>query len=51
MKKWRDIDEVVKMIHDLPNEKLRRTEKEMQKKPKFDKFDIKLKSNKKNKNK
>lgn len=37
MKKWKDADEVIKMIHELPNEKLRNIDKEMVKKPNFDK--------------
>lgn len=36
MKKWKDADEVIKMIHELPNEKLRNIDKEMIKKPKFE---------------
>ena len=36
MKKWKDANEVIKMIHELPSE-LRNTEKEMSKKPNFDK--------------
>lgn len=38
MKKWKDADEVIKMIHELPNEKLRNIDKEMVKKPNFDKY-------------
>lgn len=36
MKKWKDADEVIKMIHELPNEKLRNIDKEMSKKPNFE---------------
>lgn len=36
MKKWKDADEVIKMIHELPNEKLRNIDKEMVKKPNFE---------------
>lgn len=36
-KVWKDIDEVVKMIHELPNKELKVYDKEMKKKPKFDK--------------
>lgn len=41
MQKWKDADEVIKMIHELPNEKLRNIDKEMSKKPNFDKWDKK----------
>lgn len=37
MKKWKDADEVIKMIHELPSE-LRNVYREMSKKPNFDKF-------------
>lgn len=37
MKVWKDAHEVIKMVHELPNEKLRKTEKEMVSVPKFDK--------------
>ncbi len=37
MKKWRNVDDVVKMIHDLEDEKLRKVDVEMRKKPNFDK--------------
>nr|WP_279287890.1 hypothetical protein [[Eubacterium] tenue] len=37
MKKRKDADEVIKMIHELPSE-LRNIEKEMSKKPNFDKW-------------
>lgn len=36
-KVWKDADEVVKMIHDLEDNKLRELDIEMRKKPKFDK--------------
>lgn len=35
-KKWVEIDEVVKMVHDLPNE-LKEYDKIMKQKPNFDK--------------
>lgn len=35
-KVWKDVDEVVKMIHDLEDEKLRELDREMKTKPKFD---------------
>ncbi|WGX74876.1 hypothetical protein QJS64_12140 [Paraclostridium bifermentans] len=38
MKKWKDANEVIKMIHELPSEKLRNIDKEMSKKPNFDKY-------------
>ena len=34
---WRDANEVIKMIHELPSNKLKELDKEMIKKPKFDK--------------
>lgn len=37
MKKWKDANDVIKMIHELPNENLRNIDKEMSKKPNFDK--------------
>ena len=37
MKVWKDADEVIKMIHELPSE-LRNVDREMSKKPNFDKF-------------
>ncbi|MDU6113806.1 MAG: hypothetical protein E6649_05285 [Paeniclostridium sordellii] len=40
MKKWKDADEVIKMIHELPNE-LKNIDKAMSKKPNFDKLDKK----------
>lgn len=36
MKKWKDADEVIKMVHELPNRQLRDLNIEMQKKPNFD---------------
>lgn len=36
-KVWKDANEVIKMVHELPSNKMRETEKEMVKKPKFDK--------------
>ncbi|WP_290063424.1 hypothetical protein [Paraclostridium bifermentans] len=36
MKTWKDADEVVKMVHELPNRELRSLNIEMQKKPNFD---------------
>lgn len=36
-KVWKDADEVIKMVHELPSNKLRETEKEMVSIPKFDK--------------
>lgn len=41
MKKWKDANEVIKMIHELPNENLRNIDKEMSKKPNFDKWNKK----------
>lgn len=40
MKKWKDADDIIKMIHELPSE-LRNIEKEMWKNPKFDKWNKK----------
>lgn len=37
MKVWKDADEVIKMVHELDSEKLRQLDREMQKKPNFDK--------------
>ncbi len=37
MKVWKDANEVIKMIHDLDNHKLRQLDREMSKKPNFDK--------------
>lgn len=36
MKKWKDANDVIKMIHELPNENLRNIDKEMSKKPNFE---------------
>lgn len=36
-KVWKDVDEVIKMVHELPSNKLRKIEKEMVSIPKFDK--------------
>ena len=41
MKKWKDADEVIKMIHDLENENLRMLDREMSKKPNFDHYQSK----------
>lgn len=38
MKKWKDANEVIKMIHDLDSHKLRQLDREMSKKPNFDKY-------------
>lgn len=38
MKKWKDANEVIKMVHDLDSHKLRQLDREMSKKPNFDKF-------------
>ena len=40
-KVWKDANEVINMIHELPNEKLRKIEREMISVPKFDKYDKK----------
>ncbi|MFR8620075.1 MAG: hypothetical protein ACLVEC_04695, partial [Romboutsia timonensis] len=37
MKVWKDANEVIKMVHELPSNKLRKTEREMIAIPKFDK--------------
>lgn len=37
MKKWKDANEVIKMVHDLDSHKLRQLNREMSKKPNFDK--------------
>lgn len=37
MKKWIDANEI-KMIHELPTKKLRQIDKNMRKKPNFDKY-------------
>lgn len=36
MKKWKDADEVIKMVHDLDSHKLRQLDREMSKKPNFE---------------
>lgn len=36
-KVWKDANEVIKMIHDLEDHRLRELDREMRKKPKFDK--------------
>ena len=36
VKVWKDVDEVIKMIHDLEDENLRELDREMKTKPKFD---------------
>ena len=41
VKVWKDVDEVVKMIHDLEDKKLRELDKEMKIKPKFEKCENK----------
>lgn len=41
MKKWKDVDEVIKMIHDLENANLRKLDIEMRKKPNFDHYQSK----------
>lgn len=40
MKKWKYANEVIKMIHKLPSD-LRNVDREMSKKPNFDKWDKK----------
>ncbi|RDY22869.1 hypothetical protein CHF27_011145 [Romboutsia maritimum] len=37
MKKWVDANEVIKMVHELPNDRLREIDKEMVSIPRFDK--------------
>ncbi|WP_155488728.1 hypothetical protein [Paraclostridium sordellii] len=37
MKKWKDADEVINMVHELPSE-LKDVDREMSKKPNFDKI-------------
>ena len=37
MKKWKDANEVIKMVHELDSHKLRQLDREMSKKPNFDK--------------
>ncbi|MBS6509756.1 MAG: hypothetical protein KH369_16255 [Paraclostridium bifermentans] len=39
MKKWKDANEVIKMVHELDSHKLRQLDREMTKKPNFDKFE------------
>lgn len=39
MKKWKDANEVIKMVHDLDSYKLRHLDREMSKKPNFDKYE------------
>jgi hypothetical protein len=41
MKKWKDANEVIKMVHELDSHKLRQLDREMSKKPNFDKWDKK----------
>ena len=36
-KVWKDANEVIKMVHELPSNKLREIDKEMSKKPNFNK--------------
>lgn len=38
-KVWKDANEAIKMIHDIEDSKLRELDREMRKKPKFDKSD------------
>lgn len=38
-KVWKDANEVIKMIHELPNEELKDYDRKMIKKPKFYKYD------------
>ncbi|MGL5641227.1 MAG: hypothetical protein ACRDDM_03105 [Paraclostridium sp.] len=38
MKKWKDANEVIKMVHELDSHKLRQLDREMSKKPNFDKY-------------
>ena len=40
MKKWKDADEVIKMVHELPSE-LKDVDREMSKKPNLDKLNKK----------
>ena len=42
VKVWKDVDEVIKMIHDLEDERLRQLDKEMTKKPNFENYDKRL---------
>lgn len=46
VKVWKDANEAIKMIHEVP-EKLKKTDIEMQKKPRFDHYDILSKKTKK----
>ena len=48
-KVWKDADEVIKMVHELPNNKLRKLDREMTKKPNFDKSKINFKKQKEKK--
>lgn len=41
MKKWKDANEVIKMVHDLDSHKLRQLDREMSKKSNFDKYEKK----------
>ena len=41
MEKWKDANEVLKMVHELPNRQLRNIDIEMQKKPNFDHHETK----------
>lgn len=47
MKKWKDADEVIKMIHELLSE-LRNVDREMSKKANFDKWNKKGRKTSKN---
>lgn len=40
MKRWVDADEVIKMVSDIEDHRLREFEKQMQEKPNFNKADI-----------
>ena len=44
---WKDVNEAIKMIHDIEDSKLRELDIEMRKKPKFDKSKINFKNIKK----
>lgn len=46
-KVWKDVDEVIKMVHELPSNKLREFNKEMISIPKFDKSENNRKQSKK----
>lgn len=39
-KVWKDADEVIKMVHELPSNKLRAIDKEMVSIPKFNKCEV-----------